>query len=195
MTRPLVKLGVSGPDVVDAILRLNLAGADPQVVPHETFDADGAAAAKAFQAAHGLVDDGEIGQNTWPLLDQLDGGRLVPATDIPAILAARDQARALLEFGDFGGARSLLEPIYARGGVPPEVLSPIVANLGWAEHGLGNFGRAGALYGEQLATLQLMGGHPLAARDTLQRLHEVNLGLPPGPLPSVVNRQNLPPNG
>jgi hypothetical protein len=37
--RALVKEGSSGPDVVDAILRLNLAGANPQLFLSETFDA------------------------------------------------------------------------------------------------------------------------------------------------------------
>jgi hypothetical protein len=39
MARPLIKLGSAGPDVLDAVLRLNLAGADPQLAPIEIFDA------------------------------------------------------------------------------------------------------------------------------------------------------------
>jgi hypothetical protein len=89
----------------------------------------------------------------------------------------------------------VLEPHYANRALPPEIRSRIAANLGWAEHGLGNFERARALYTEQLATVLLFGGVPLAARDTLERLREVSLGEPPGELPSVVNEENLAPNG
>jgi hypothetical protein len=78
--------------------------------------------------------------------------------------------------------------------MPPEVRSRIVANLRWAEHGLGNLDRARALYAEQLAILLLF-DHPLAVRDTLQRLRELILGQPPGELPSEINKQNLPPDG
>lgn len=193
--RTLVKEGSTGPDVIDAILRLNLAGADPQVPPSEPFDADGTVAAKWFQANHGLFPDGQIGDDTWPLLDQLDGGRLVAAAEVDAVRAAREQAKALNAAGDYGAAKALLDPIYANPGVPPEIRSFIAANLGWAEHGLGNFDQARALYSEQLATVVLYGGVPLAARDTLERLRELNLGQPPGALPSEINKTNLPPNG
>ena len=193
--RSLVKEGSTGPDVIDAILRLNLAGADPQVPPGELFDASGTAAAKWFQTNHGLLADGQVGPSTWALLDQLDGGRLVSAGDVDAFLGVRDQARVKLAGGDFAAAKNLLDPIYSNLGVPPEIRAPIAADLGWAEHGLGNFGRAGALYIEQLITLLLLGGVPLAARDTLNRLREVNLGQPPGGLTSAVNKENLPPNG
>jgi peptidoglycan hydrolase-like protein with peptidoglycan-binding domain len=195
MARPLIQEGSTGPDVIEAILRLNLAGADPQVPPTEPFDARGTEAAKSFQTSHGLFPDGQIGQDTWPLLDQLDGGRLATAADVDAVVVARDQARALIAAGDFANAKTLLEPIYANPSIPPEVRSPITANLGAAEHGLGNFDRARALYSEQLMTLLLFGGLALAVRDTLQRLREVTLGQPPGDLPSAVNKQNLPPNG
>ena len=195
MARPLVKLGSTGPDVMDAILRLNLGGADPQVAPSESFEAAADAAAKDFQARHGLTVDGQIGSGTWPLLDQLDGGRLVPAGDVAAVRTARDQARAKLDAGDFAGAKAILEPVYAQANLPPEIRSPIVANLGWAEHGLGNTDRARALYLEQLAILQLFGGLPLNARDTISRLRDLNLGQGPGPLPSDQNKANLPPNG
>jgi hypothetical protein len=94
MARPLVQLNSTGPDVMDAILRLNLSGADPQVLPSETFDVSAQAATEIFQANHGLAVDGKIGTNTWDLLDQLDGGRLVPAAGIAAVTAARD-ARVL----------------------------------------------------------------------------------------------------
>jgi hypothetical protein len=195
MPRPLVQLGTTGPDVMDAILRLNLAGADPQVPPTDTFGPDGKAAAESFQSAHGLGVDGQIGGNTWPLLDQLDGGRLVAGTDVPTIMADRDQARDALHNSDFAGAKNLLEPWYATEGVPPEVRVSLVAGLGWAEHGLGNLDRARALYIEQVAIVMILGASPLVLRDTIQRLREVTLGLAPGPVPSQVNKQNLPPNG
>ncbi len=194
MARSLVMEGSTGPDVLDAYLRLNLAGANPQVAPADPFDAHGVAAAKQFQAAHGLAADGKIGDDTWALLDQLDGGRLVSAARVGALYSARQQARDLLAAGDFASVKALLDPIYAEPGVPPEVLATVTANLGWAEHGLGNFDRARDLYSEQLGLLLLF-GQPLLARDTLQRIHETMLGQPPGPLPSVVNRENLPPNG
>jgi peptidoglycan hydrolase-like protein with peptidoglycan-binding domain len=195
MVRPLVKLNSTGPDVMDAILRLNLSGADPQVLPSETFEAQAKAATEVFQANHGLVVDGQIGQNTWDLLDQLDGGRLVPAANIAAVQAARDAARAALGAGQFAAAKALLNPVYAQNDLPPETRAPIVANLGWAEHGLGDVDRARALYLEHLAILQLFGGIPLAARDTISRLRDLNLGQGPGVLPSDTNKANLPPNG
>jgi peptidoglycan hydrolase-like protein with peptidoglycan-binding domain len=195
MARPLVKLNSTGPDVMDAILRLNLSGADPQVLPSETFDASAEAAAKVFQANHGLVDDGQVGTDTWTLLDQLDGGRLVPAGNIAAVAAAREAAKAALAAGQFAEAKALLDPVYAQDDLPPEIRSSVVANLGWAEHGLGNVDRARGLYLENLAILQLFGGMPLAARDLIARLRDLNLGLGPGVLPSDTNKVNLPPNG
>jgi hypothetical protein len=195
MARPLVKLNSVGPDVLDAILRLNLAGADPQVEVSQPFSAAAKVAAEAFQAGHGLQVDGDIGDNTWTLLDQLDGGRLITAADVDAIFAQQLPARALLEAGEFDAAAAILDPMYANPGVPPEVRASVVAQLGWVAHGRGEFERARALYFEQLAIIRMLGGQPLAERDTIQRLREITLGEPPGPPVSFVNRQNLPPNG
>lgn len=195
MARPLIILGSSGPDVLDAVLRLNLGGADPQLVPGDAFDAAVEAAARDFQARHGLQVDGQIGTNTWDQLDQLDGGRLLPAADVAAVRTARDQARVQLGIGDFAGAKATLDPVYSQGNIPPEVRASIVANLGWAEHGLGNTGRALGLYLEHLAILNLMGGLPLLARDVISRLRDLNLGAGPGLLPSDQNKANLPPDG
>lgn len=195
MARPLVQLNSTGPDVMDAILRLNLSGADPQVLPSETFDASAKAATEVFQANHGLAVDGQIGPNTWDLLDQLDGGRLVPAASIAAVTAARDAARAALGAGQFAAAKALLDPVYAQDDLPPEIRASIVANLGWAEHGLGNLDLARGLYLEHLAILHLLGGIPRAARDTISRLRDVNLGQGPSVLPSDTNKINLPPDG
>lgn len=195
MVRPLVMSGSTGPDVMDAILRLNLSGASPQLIPSETFDAATEAAAKVFQANHGLVADGKIGTNTWGLLDQLDGGRLVAAGDIAAVQLARDQARVALNIGDFAGAKAILDPVYAQDDLPPETRASIVANLGWAEHGLGNTDVARGLYLENLAIVQLLGGIPLIERDVISRLRDLNLGQGPSVLPSDENKINLPPNG
>ena len=195
MPRPLVKLNSTGPDVMDAILRLNLSGANPQLLPLEAFDASAQSATKVFQANHGLVADGDIGTDTWTLLDQLDGGRLVAAGNTAAVQIARDLARAALLAGDFAGAKTILDPVYAQDDLPPETRAPIVANLGWAEHGLGNAEAARALYLEYLAILRLFGGVPLAERDAISRLRDLNLGRGPGVLPSDTNKINLPPNG
>jgi peptidoglycan hydrolase-like protein with peptidoglycan-binding domain len=195
MARPLIKVGSSGDDVLDAILRLNLGGANPQLVPGDTFDAAVEAAAKDFQVRHGLQVDGQIGTNTWDLLDQLEGGRLLAAADVDAVRTARDQARVQLGIGDFAGAKATLDPIYAQSNVPPEVRASVVANLGWAEHGLGNTDRALGLYLEHLAILNLMGGVPLVARDVISRLRDLNLGAGPSLLPSDQNKANLPPDG
>ena len=195
MARPLVKLNSTGPDVMDAMLRLNLSGADPQLLASETFDLAAEAATKVFQANHGLQVDGQIGTNTWDVLDQLDGGRLVPAGNIAAVIAARDAARAALGAGQFAAAKALLDPVYAQNDLPPEVRASVVANLGWAEHGLGNADLARGLYLEHLAILQLLGGLPLNARDVISRLRDLNLGQGPTALPSDENKINLPPNG
>lgn len=195
MARPLVKVGSTGPDVLDAVLRLNLGGANPQLLPTDTFDSAVEAAASDFQARHGLQVDGQVGTNTWQLLDQLDGGRLLAAADVDAVRTARDQARVQLGIGDFAGAKATLDPVYSQGNVPPEVRASIVANLGWAEHGLGNTSRALGLYLEHLAILNLMGGVPLVARDVISRLRDLNLGVGPSLLPSDENKANLPPDG
>jgi hypothetical protein len=195
MARPLVKLNSVGPDVTDAILRLNLAGADPQIEVSDTFGAEAKTAAERFQASHGLQVDGDVGDNTWTLLDQLDGGRLITAADADAIFAARLTARPLLETGQFAAAAAILDPFYANPGVPPEVRASVVAQLAWAAHGNGDVDRARALYLEHLAIIQLRGGHPVAERDTIERLRELTLGQPPSLPVSFVNRQNLPPNG
>jgi hypothetical protein len=195
MARPLVQLNSTGPDVMDAILRLNLSGADPQVLPSETFDVSAQAATEIFQANHGLAVDGKIGTNTWDLLDQLDGGRLVPAAGIAAVTAARDAARAALGAGQFAAAKALLDPVYAQDDLPPEIRASIVANLGWAQHGLGNLDLARGLYLEHLAILHLLGGIPRAARDTISRLRDLNLGHGPSVPPSDTNKINLPPDG
>jgi hypothetical protein len=100
-----------------------------------------------------------------------------------------------LNIGDFAGAKATLDPVYARGDVPPEVRASIVAGLGWAEHGLGNTTRALGVYLEHLAILRLMGGFPLQTRDTISRLRDLNLGSGPSLLPSDQNRTNLPPDG
>ena len=195
MARPLVKLNSTGSDVMDAILRLNLSGADPQLLPSETFDAAAKAAAEVFQANHGLAVDGEVGTNTWNLLDQLDGGRLVPASGIAAVIAARDAARAALGAGQFSAAKALLDPVYEQDDLPPETRASVVANLAWAEHGLGNATRALGLYLENLAILHLLGGVPLPARDMIARMRDINLGRGPSVPPSDTNKVNLPPNG
>jgi hypothetical protein len=195
MVRPLVKLNSTGPDVMDAILRLNLSGADPQVMPSETFDAAAKAATEVFQANHNLVVDGQIGTNTWAQLDQLDGGRLIPAAGIAAVVAARDAARAALGAGQFAAAKALLDPVYDQDDLPPELRPSIVANLAWAEHGLGDTDRARGLYLENLAILHLLGGAPLTARDMISRLRDLNRGQGPGVPPSETNKINLPPNG
>jgi len=195
MARPLVQLNSTGPDVMDAILRLNLSGADPQVLPSETCDASAKAATEVFQANHGLAVDGQIGPNTWDLLDQLDGGRLVPAASIAAVTAARDAARAAFGAGQFAAAKTLLDPVYAQNDLPPEIRASIVANLGWAEHGLGSLDLARGLYLEHLAILHLLGGIPPAARDTISRLRDLNLGQGPSVPPSDTNKINLPPEG
>jgi hypothetical protein len=178
-----------------AMPRLTGAAAHPPGAPNDTFGADAQTAAESFQSTHGLVVDGQIGANTWALLDQLDGGRLMLGTDVPTLLADRDQARDLLHNGDFAGAKNLLEPWYATDGVPPEIRVSLVAGLGWSEHGLGNADRARALYLEHVAIAQILGAPTLVLRDTIQRMRELTLGLPPGPVPSQVNKQNLPPNG
>lgn len=185
---------------MDAILRLNLGGANPQVFPSDSYDAKAASATKSFQASHHLKKvDGKIGPETWRLLDQLDGGRLDSAADLDSMKKVRIEARALLDDGDFAGAKAILEPVYARPGLPPERRWNITIDLGWAEHGLGNFDRATHLYQEVLF-VQLLSPAPAklfvnVVRDILQRLREVVLKQTPGPLVSEVNKTNLPPDG
>lgn len=194
MARPLIKLGSSGPDVLEAKLRLNLAGASPQLFPTEDFDDATKTAAEEFQASHGLQADGKIGSDTWTLLDQLDGGRLLTALDLAGVQATRESARLLLRAGDFATAKSLLDAEYPKPGLPPEIRSGVAAGLAWAEHGLGNFDRARELLYEA-ALIVSMFPQELVMRDFVQRLREIGLRQPPGPLPSEENQQLLPPNG
>lgn len=192
MPRPLIQLGDSGPDVLEAKLRLNLAGASPQLYPSEDFDKPTEDATKAFQAAHGLAADGDIGADTWTLLDTLGGQRLLSALDVAGVLRTRDAARDLLKAGDFTTAKATLDVEYAKPQLPPEVRSTIAAGLSWAEHGLGNWDRARDLLLEAHAIVSWFPGQELVHRDFVHRLREITLRQPPGPLPSAVNAQLLP---
>jgi hypothetical protein len=192
MTRPLIQFGSTGPDVLEAKLRLNLAGASPQLAPSEDFDAATQAATIEFQIANGLDGDGKIGDDTWGKLDQLDGGRLLTALEIAGVQASRESARLLLRGGDFATAKTLLDIEYAKPGLTPELRTGVAAGLAWAEHGLGNFARARDLLLEASIVVSMF-GESLVLRDFLQRLREINLELPPGPLPSEQNQQLLPP--
>ena len=123
------------------------------------------------------------------MLDAADGGRLATAADVLQAFATRSQARTLLDQGDFGQAKALLEPLYQTAGLPREVRQPIVADLAWAGHRLAEFDAARELYVEFLLS-------PLVStssrRDALQRLREVRMGLAPGPIESSVTQDNLP---
>jgi hypothetical protein len=187
--RPLIQQGDTSQDVLDAKLRLNLCGADPQLQPTEDFDAAMTTATREFQSANNLLVDGKVGTNSWTLLDAADGGRLDTAAVVEQAFATRDQARLLLDQGDFSGAKTMLEPLYEQPGLPPEARQPIIAGLAWAEHGLGNFDRARDLYVQFLLSPVVP---VMSCRDGLQRLREVTQGQPPGPLESAVTRANLP---
>jgi hypothetical protein len=191
MARPLIKRGAEGDDVLDAQLRLNLSGADPQLPASASFDQAMEEATKAFQRAHGLQDDGQIGNNTWALLDQLDGGRLMAAAGIAGINATHESARLLLDGGDFATAKSLLDAAYAEAGLPPELRSRIAAGLSWAEHGLGNWERARDLLVEASLVAGLFSA-VLTQRDFIHRMREITLRQPPGPIPSRENERLLP---
>jgi|JI10StandDraft_1071094.scaffolds.fasta_scaffold43023_4 hypothetical protein len=196
MARPLIQLGSIGPDVLEAKLRLNLAGAAPQLEPSDEFDVATQTAAEAFQASHGLQVDGQIGTDTWLLLDQLDGGRLLTALDLAGVNTTRESARLLLHGGDFATAKALLDIEYAKPGLPPELRSGVAAGLGWAEHGLGNFDRARDLLVEaSIIAAMFPTGGVVPLRDLVHRLREINLGQAPGQLPSEQNKALLPPNG
>jgi hypothetical protein len=192
VARPTVDIGVSGPDVYDAILRLNMSGAEPQVPPSETFSEAAARATEWFQETYGLTVDGVIGPNTWALLDQLAADRLLPAADVPTMMAAIDDARTLRDAGDLAGAKSILTTWYEDDRLPPEVRYLVAAPLGRIEHLLGDTDHARNLYNEVLA-MALLFGAQIVVRDTMHRLRELELGRPPGPVPSAVNDSNLPP--
>jgi hypothetical protein len=194
MPRPLIQLGSTGDDVVELKHRLNLSGAHPQLMPHDSFDDDTDGAVRTFQANHGLTVDGDVGDDTWPLLDQLDGGRLLTALDVAGVQRTRDAARELLRAGDFATAKSQLDVEYAKPGLPPEERSSVAALLSWAEHGLSNWERARDLLVEAALIVELL-PTPLVTRDIIHRLREINLRQPPGPLPSYQNVDLLPPNG
>jgi hypothetical protein len=186
--RPLVKEGDSSPDVLDAKLRLNLCGANPTLFPVEDFDASTTSATKAFQTQNNLTADGTVGPDTWNLLDKADGGRLDSAADVEQALSTRSQARSQLQQGNFAAAKTMLEPLYERPGLPPEARQPITADLAWAEHGLNNFDRARDLYVQFMLSPIVTA---LSHRDALQRLREVALGQPPGALESETTGTNL----
>lgn len=194
MARPLIRFNDTGADVLEAKLRLNLAGAWPQLAPDDVFDETMKAAAQAFQPAHGLAVDGDIGDNTWAALDLLDGGRLISAPDLARVEANREGARMLLNQGDFTTTKVLLDLDYPKPGLPPESRSGIAAGLSWAEQGIGNFERARDLLLEAMVVVSMFDS-PLVRRDFAHRFREINLRQPLGPLPSKVNADNLPPSG
>jgi hypothetical protein len=192
MARPLIKLGSSGSDVLDAQLRLNLAGCSPQLRPGEEFGEEMKLAVEWFQRERGLGVDGQVGENTWRALDTLDGGRLLSALDLAGVERTRDSAREFLSAGDYVTAKALLEVEYAKSGLPPESRSTIAAGLAWAEHGLGNWDRARDLLLEADAIVSWFPSAMLTRRDFMHRLREIGLRQPPGPLPSHQNAENLP---
>lgn len=66
---PMLRVGSTGADVVEAQGKLNQAGATPPLVVDGIFGSKTRAATVALQQSRGLSADGIIGPNTWAALD------------------------------------------------------------------------------------------------------------------------------
>jgi peptidoglycan hydrolase-like protein with peptidoglycan-binding domain len=93
--RPMIRVGSTGPSVVEAQARLNVAGSTPPLAPDAIFGPMTLAATRAFQEAHSLVADGIVGPLTW---SELLAAQIIDPT-----------TPALFSFGDDGPDVGVLE--------------------------------------------------------------------------------------
>ena len=119
--RPLLKPGMSAPEVVDLRLELNLAGANPAVPMGLFYDEPLRTAVLAFQRSAGLVTDGHVGPKTWGALDFIARDRIPDPAERDAFLATLTVAVRAKRAGDVVGAAALLRTLYRNPKLSPEV--------------------------------------------------------------------------
>lgn len=88
---PEIKLGSTGPAVTEVQKLLGL----PQ---SGFFDLPTDAAVRAFQTAHGLEVDGEVGEFTWPML--IDPSKAPPPIQLPSLSGPKFDLAKFVEFID-----------------------------------------------------------------------------------------------
>ena len=108
--QPVLRMGSSGPSVVDLQDKLRAAGFDPG--PSDgSFGPMTDAAVRAFQGAKGLTVDGIVGQQTWGALGGAVAPPPPPPPPAPLTLGAR-----MLQVGDQGDdVRQLQDALRANG--------------------------------------------------------------------------------
>jgi len=182
--RPLLKPGMTAPEVIDLRLELNLAGANPAVPMGAVYDEQLRTAVLAFQRSVALVPDGHVGPKTWGALDFIARDRIPDAAERDEMTARMSVALRAKRAGDFVGAAALLRGLYHNAKLPPEVRLHFIFPLAECEHALGNFDEAIGLYREFLAAPLIDDIH---RRDASQRLREARLGRPPSKLESEIS--------
>ena len=184
--RPLLKPGMSAPEVVDLRLELNLAGANPAVPMGLFYDEPLRTAVLAFQRSAGLVTDGHVGPKTWGALDFIARDRTPDPAERDAFLATLTVATRAKRAGDVVGAAALLRTLYRNPKLSPEVRMHFVFPLAECEHALGNFDEAISLFLELLAAPLI---DDTTRRDASQRLREARLRRPPAKLESEISSE------
>jgi peptidoglycan hydrolase-like protein with peptidoglycan-binding domain len=182
--RPLLKLGMDAPEVVDLRLDLNSAGAKPALPMGSFFDERVRTAVLAFQRSVGLVPDGDVGPKTWGALDFIARDRVPQRSERDEMTARLNAALRAKRNGDFVGAAAILRSLYKGGNIPPEVRPSFLFPLAECEHHLGNFEEATSLYLEVVAA---PGVDDNDRRNASQRLREARLRQPPGKLETEIS--------
>ena len=188
----LLKLGMKGNDVYLARMKLNVAGADPPLEMRFTFDADMQEAVRAFQTKRKLQVDGDIGQQTWAMLDLVTKGRS-PGTqaEFDDLAAHVGYAHELFDAGELDKARKHYEELYANPSVTLDVRSLITFRLGHIAHTERAFAKAISLYTEFLQLPQI---DSMDRRDAQERIRQARNRQSPQPLDSDLNRAQLDPS-
>jgi peptidoglycan hydrolase-like protein with peptidoglycan-binding domain len=182
--RPLLKVGMNAPEVVDLRLELNLAGANPALSMGTVFDQGVRTAVVSFQQSVGLVPDGDVGPKTWGALDFIARDRVPQPSERDEMSARLTAALRAKRAGDFVGAAALLRGLDVAGNIPPEVRPSFLFPLAECEHHLGNFDDATRLYLEVVAA---PGIDDETRRNASQRLREARLRQPPAKLETEIS--------
>ncbi len=181
----VVKLGDNGDEVLVAQTKLYAAISAPNGQTPGFFGPETEQAVERFQSDRGLQVDGEVGPQTWAALDAVAGDRA--PDDEAAIEELRQQkvaADKLLDAGDFAGAETGYQELYARRDVPPIIRFGITFGLAACAQGQGRFDEAIGLYREYM---DLPGLADSERADALQRIRECRSQQPPGKKESEVS--------